>query len=429
MSGRGWWVVALGLCACTPRGVEKTSPDERRVISEPEHIEPEPKRESKPKPVSGITEVAVGVHHTCAKRDGHLYCWGYNHRGILGVGPDSPDFPPQPDTVVVPTRVIGLESISGIVTIALDYDFSCALSGAGRVYCWGANEDGQLGTGDRLPRAEPTMVEALPRADRLDVSFGKACATTGGGEVWCWGSGELGNGSGTGKGRQVQLEPVVVAELSGAEQIDGECLLRGGEVWCWGHNAGGQVGNGEGGCEYDGPLCPHSKCLPDMTCKYVGKPVAAIGLAGVVELDAGTHQRYARMPDGVVWQWGQTGHTMSIEPRDIYRPMPRTDLPKLVELSAGGVHACGRTEAGELWCWGNNSFGQLGFQPTGNDEGQGPRVVAGLPKVHAIAAGFYYTCVLAGEGEPQIWCWGANGNGQLGDGTIDRRAEPAPVRW
>jgi hypothetical protein len=206
-------------------------------------------------------------------------------------------------------------------------------------------------------------------------------------------------------------------------------VLRKGKVLCWGHNAGGQVGNGEGGCEYDGPLCPHSKCLPEETCRHVDTPVEALGLSGVVELDAGGHQRYARMPDGAVWQWGQTAQTMSFEPRDVYRPQPRADIPKMVEVSAGGSHACARTEAGELWCWGNDSFGQLGLKLVGHDSEQAPRMVTGLPKVHAISAGFYYTCVLAGDGEPQIWCWGDNGNGQLGDGTIDRRAEPAPVRW
>ena len=431
---KGWWVFVVGLVGCTPRGVEDTQPDEQTAEparSKP-RIAPEAEPPKEPEPVKGITEVAAGVHHTCAKRDGRYYCWGYNRDGMLGVGDKAQSFPTQPDSVVVPTPLIGVELLGEIVAIDLDYDFGCVLTASRQVHCWGENDDGELGTGDRQLRSQPTKVAGLPAVVQLDVSFGKVCASTERAEVWCWGTGQFGDETMDGSkppSRQARLAPVEIEQLSGAEVLDGDCLLQRGEVRCWGHNAGGEVGNGEGGCEYDGPLCPNSKCLPDMTCKYVPTPVAAIGLAGVIELDVGTHQRYARTPDGAVWQWGQTGHSMSFTPQDIYRPQQRTDIPKMVEVSAGGSHACARTEAGELWCWGNDSFGQLGFPKSGHDGEELPRVVAGLPKVHAISAGFYYTCVLAGEGEPQIWCWGDNSHGQLGDGTIDRRVEPAMVQW
>ncbi len=429
------WLVALGFCACTPRGdaqPEARSVEPARTEQTPAtKVEAEPAREHVPG--AGISQIAAGVHHACARRDGRVSCWGLDRNGILGVGEDAPKIAMQRDSVGVPSLVIGLESVGEIVTVAVDYDFSCLLTGAGEVYCWGENDVGQLGTGDRISRAQPTKVNGLPAVVSLDVSFGKVCATTKGGEVSCWGSGAFGDEvqpkDGGHPPREFRLQPTEVAQLSGADQVDGDCLLRRGKVSCWGHNAGGQVGNGEGGCEYDGPLCPNSRCAPDKICKYVANPVAALGLAKVIELDVGGQLRYARTPDGVVWQWGQVGHTMSLEPRDTYRPQPREDLPSMVEVSAGGSHACARTEEGELWCWGNDSFGQLGFELTGHDSEQAPRRVEGLPKVRAIAAGFYFTGVLAGEGEPQIWCWGDNGNGQLGDGTIDRRATPAPVVW
>lgn len=429
------WVLALALCGCTPRG--DGQPQARSAEPVRTEAAPEPKAESKaepkPEPVSGIVQIAAGVHHTCARRDGRVYCWGLARNGILGVDEEPPKFALDPNSVVVPTEVIGLESVGEIATVALDYDFSCLLTTAGEVYCWGANDDGQLGTGDRISRTRPTKVEGLPEVARLDVAFGKVCATSERGDVYCWGVGAFGDEvvprDGGYPPRQFRLTPTEIAPLLGAEYVDGECLLRRGQVLCWGHNAGGQVGNGEGGCEFDGPLCPNSRCMPDKICKYVGKPVAALGLPNAIELDVGGQLRYARTSDGVVWQWGQVGHTMSLEPRDAYRPQPREDLPAMVEVSAGGSHACARTEAGELWCWGNDSFGQLGYELVGHDSEQAPRKVEGLPKVHAIAAGFYYTCVLAGDGEPQIWCWGDNGHGQLGDGTIERRATPAPVVW
>jgi alpha-tubulin suppressor-like RCC1 family protein len=412
--GSRWPLLVLLLAACTARGTEDARPDEHggepaRAGEVAPTTEPEPVRG----PGSGITEVAAGVNHTCAMRDGRVYCWGSNQRGILGVAADTPSFAKWKNAVTVPTPVLGLESLGEIVTLDLDFDFGCVLTASGEVHCWGANDYGQLATGDRLSRSQPTKVEGLPAIARVAVSYGMVCATSERGEVWCWGTGEFGDGT-----RQLApSQPIEVANLADAEQLAETCMLRRGEVLCWGNNAGGQVGNGEGGCEYE------------RTCRHVDTPVAALDLAGVIELDASIHQRFARTPDGVVWQWGMTGEIMSLEPRDVYRPQARMGIPKMVEVSAGGDHACARTEAGELWCWGNNTFGQLGFGPDGQGGGERPRAVAGLPKVRAISAGFNYTCVLAGDGEAEIWCWGDNGSGQLGDGTVGWSLEPAPVRW
>jgi alpha-tubulin suppressor-like RCC1 family protein len=78
-----------------------------------------------------------------------------------------------------------------------------------------------------------------------------------------------------------------------------------------------------------------------------------------------------------------------------------------------------------LWCWGNNSFGQLGFENTDRHSSEHPKPnkVEGLPPVREVRAGFYFTCALTGEGT-QAWCWGDNGDGQLGDGTTERRHSP-----
>jgi alpha-tubulin suppressor-like RCC1 family protein len=426
----------LGLLACTPRGREQVQPSPKAKAPErPEPPEqPEPEQPELPRPgppPEPITAVAAGTHHTCALASGKLHCWGLDRWGMLGIGDPAPTIEARSDAVPRPTLVRGLDELGPITAFDLDYDFTCALTGEGAVYCWGDNGDGQLGTGDTIRRAEPTRVEGLPEIAAIHLAYGRVCATTQtkgekGAKIWCWGSGEFGDG----QPRHEQLRPIEIDVLAGVDDLDSTCLLRRGKVRCWGNNAGGQVGNGEGGCEYDHPPCPHGACEPPSTCKRVDKPVAALGLPKVVELDASGHYRYARTAAGEVWQWGQVGTIMSFEPRDTYRPQPRGDLPPVVEVSAGSSHACARTEAGELWCWGNNSSGQLGFEQRGRDSEHEPREVEGLPEVRAIAAGFYFTCVLAGEVEaPQIFCWGDNGWGQLGDGTLERRHAPTPVRW
>ena len=53
-----------------------------------------------------------------------------------------------------------------------------------------------------------------------------------------------------------------------------------------------------------------------------------------------------------------------------------------------------------------------------------PRAAQASSTTPVIAAGAYYTCALKGG---QVYCWGANGNGQLGDGTTTDRTTPTLV--
>ena len=92
-------------------------------------------------------------------------------------------------------------------------------------------------------------------------------------------------------------------------------------------------------------------------------------------------------------------------------------------ISSGLDFTCAITTDGHVACWGKNDIGQLGhdtsepFNPT-------PTLVIGLDEVVSIAAGMAHACALRQSG--QVWCWGDNGYGQLGDGTMTNR--PAPVR-
>ncbi|MFN7003902.1 MAG: RCC1 domain-containing protein [Roseinatronobacter sp.] len=95
----------------------------------------------------------------------------------------------------------------------------------------------------------------------------------------------------------------------------------------------------------------------------------------------------------------------------------------IVQISAGGYHTCALDADGDVWCWGLNFLGQLG-DGTEIDRPL-PVRVPGLQNVQQIAAGKYHTCAIRANN--RISCWGYNLFGQLGDGTINRHPSPVVV--
>jgi alpha-tubulin suppressor-like RCC1 family protein len=145
----------------------------------------------------------------------------------------------------VPVPVTGLSS--GIAAIAAGFEFSCALTTAGGVKCWGINMDGELGNNTAVESTVPVPVSNLSSGVVAIATGGRhACALTTAGGVLCWGSnfnGELGNGS-----TATSLVPVAVPTLtSGVAAVTAgdahTCVLTtAGALLCWGGNFSGQCG-------------------------------------------------------------------------------------------------------------------------------------------------------------------------------------------
>jgi alpha-tubulin suppressor-like RCC1 family protein len=92
-------------------------------------------------------------------------------------------------------------------------------------------------------------------------------------------------------------------------------------------------------------------------------------------------------------------------------------------LAAGSAHTCG-ISAGDVFCWGQNLSGQLGDGTT--ESRRQPTQVQGLPApATQIAAGAVHSCALLGDG--RAFCWGQNLHGQLGDGTTQNRSSATAV--
>jgi hypothetical protein len=121
---------------------------------------------------------------------------------------------------------------------------------------------------------------------------------------------------------------------------------------------------------------------------------------------------------GAAQCWGLAGSEV---------PSNVAGMASVVEVAPGYLHACARKSDGTVWCWGANTYGQLG-DGTNTDATLPVQVVSATgPLTNAIAidAGENYACAL--RSDHTIWCWGRNGDGQLGTGNNIDRNTAAPV--
>jgi alpha-tubulin suppressor-like RCC1 family protein len=191
--------------------------------------------------LGAVKQVAAGDEHTCAlTTTGHVFCWGSNLSGQLGIG-GSPD-----SGTTRPAKVPGL---SNVASIAAGENFTCAVLDNGALRCWGANDSGQLGDGTTSQRSSPVTVIGKGVAAAA-AGWNHTCVITTTGGVACWGrnqDGELGDGTRTQRRRPVAVQGLGpgsdATELTAGYQ-DTCVRLTGDHIQCWGKNDFGQLGNG-----------------------------------------------------------------------------------------------------------------------------------------------------------------------------------------
>jgi alpha-tubulin suppressor-like RCC1 family protein len=111
-------------------------------------------------------------------------------------------------------------------------------------------------------------------------------------------------------------------------------------------------------------------------------------------------------------------------------------LRDVVSIGAGDTHTCAALRSGEVWCWGDNRDGQLGDPSNPQKEVGSPALVAGLwiqnvpnhpPKAHFVSAAGQFTCAVLGD--RSAWCFGLDHHGQLGNGSKSAGGRPpVPVK-
>ncbi|HEY4895852.1 MAG TPA: IPT/TIG domain-containing protein [Solirubrobacteraceae bacterium] len=327
----------------------------------------------------------------------------------------------------VPVLALGL-----VVVMLASLLFATSASAAPGVFAWGANDDGQLGTGsttgpskclvDAVEHAcSPTPVMAGELGEVSAVSAGQfhSLALLGDGTVMAWGrnsSGQLGTGNTTGSSVPVAVPGLSEVTAVTAGSIHSLALLANGTVVAWGANESGQLGNG--------------------TTIASDVPVAVSGLSAVKAIAAGNGYSLALLENGDVMAWGtnQTGQLGDGTTTNRSVPVAVSGVSTATSLAAGFAHSLALLADGTVVAWGYNRFGQLG---DGTNEGPSlctvnssqlpcsktPVPVSSLSGVTAVAAGEQHSLALETGGA--VAAWGGNEEGELGNGT--RVASPVPV--
>ena len=332
--------------------------------------------------------------------DFRAFCWGFNDNGELGNGTTA--------SSLIPVAVAGGHQFNQVST---DGHHSCALTSDGKAYCWGLNADGELGDGTRTRRLAPVLVLGGLRFSQLQAGHSHTCAVTkSDGLAYCWGdnsAGALGDGTTTDR-----LKPVRVAGGHRFRQVSGgdshTCgTTTASQAYCWGWNRFGQIGD--------------SGAIGVRT-----RPVLVAGHHAFIQVNAGFQHSCGVTSNHLAFCWGFGGQGQIGDGKKLNRFFPKAVASSVSfnHLSLGSGHSCGLTTGSLAYCWGENTSGQLGDNTTTQRLTPVPGF-AGLT-FNQLSAGGFHTCgVTPGA---VAWCWGDNGFGQLGDGSNGNSPLPVSVQ-
>jgi uncharacterized protein YjdB len=251
------------------------------------------------------------------------------------------------------------------VSIFANAETTCGLKQDGAAYCWGSNRDGQVGNSATTDQWTPAPVGLGLAFKTLSVGYHHVCG-----------------------------------------------ISVSGGAYCWGRNTSGQLGDG--------------------TTSSRSTPIAVSGGLVFTSIAAGFHHTCGLTQAGKAYCWGSSsdyglGNGEYGFGTHSYIPVGVAGALVFRSLVAGYDRTCGVTVDAIAYCWGDGSGGANGDNVTNGtyEHYSVPVQVAGGLKFSALAAGENHTCGLTVSGT--AYCWGANGLGELGDGTTTTRYAPSPV--
>ncbi|MAV90582.1 MAG: hypothetical protein CL676_04120 [Bdellovibrionaceae bacterium] len=299
--------------------------------------------------------------------------------------------------------------INAFVWAAPGNEQTCGITDSGQGMCWGRNVEGNLGDSTTTDSLTSVGINGAYVWDMMSSNTRTTCGVINNGDAYCWGEGtggQIGNGSSAN-----QSVPALVSgshswvEVSvGLQHVCG--LTAGGDIYCWGTNPSGQLGNNS------------------TTTSNV--PLIVSGGLTFIDVEVGGSSSCGITNTNAAYCWGLNTNGQLGDGTTTTRLVPTLvgGAHSWNEISVGGSHACGITTSGTLYCWGAGTSGQIGnaqsFEQTSPTQES-----FGATDWDYVTSGNQHNCAVNLSGD--IYCWGANTSGQLGNGTTTTSNSPSLI--
>lgn len=319
--------------------------------------------------------------------------------------------------ILVPDPKAAIRSQDTDPVLYAGYDHALIVDGRSNLRVWGRNTYAQLGFGSTSPYQTTPVgnylgdyceIRQLTASGRADHTF--AIKHTG--ELLAWGRndyGQIGIGF-TSPSIDIPTKIGNTGEwrIVATGRFHSLAIKPDGSLWAWGRNNMGQLGTN------------------DKTNRSSPTPVSTNG--AWISVAAGEDFSFALRADGTLYSWGNNAdNRLGLNNTGIVTqltPTPISGISEVVKMAGGWNSAIALTGNGGVYTWGGNSNGQLGRTvTTGSPAGKPGRVGSDVWKDIAIGGDF----CLALRHDGDLFSWGKNSDGQLGDNSKTNRALPVGV--
>ena len=392
-----------------------------------------------PSGVTAFSQISNNGSFNCAiassgDNAGTVYCWGTGANGKIGNGGTS--------NVYVPTSVTMPSGVTAFNQISTNTNFSCAIAGsgdnAGKVYCWGAGTNGEIGNGISSDASVPTPIVTINGVDSFNqistnTSFSCAIANIGtnAGKIYCWGNNLSVSQIGS-AGVPSPLTATLPAGVGVYNQLSTNtnfsCAIAGsgesaGGVYCWGTGTSGQIGNGANTATNSPVNVPTSVIMPS-TVSAFGQISTNTSFSCAIASSGESTGRIYCWGNGGSGQIGN-GSTVSVNvPKSVTMP---SRVNAFNQLSTNSNFSCAIASSGEsagrVYCWGSSINGQIGNGAVGSGAivtvPTSVIMPSGVTAFGQISTNTGFSCAIASSGEStgRIYCWGNGANGKIGNGA------------
>ena len=294
--------------------------------------------------------------------------------------------------------------------IATGMNHSCGIKSNDTLWCWGDNTYGQLGIDYFMPKSTPTQeYKHFTDWKQVAVGYKHTVAIRKNGTLWSWGNnaqGQLGTGDTVSKRIPTQESTHSILWQSVSAGMNHTLAIKKAHfpsmdrtLFGWGSNLYGQLGVGD--------TDPRNSPTQEATGSTHWLSVST----------SGSHT-LALKTDHTLFAWGFNANGQlgvgDTDPRN--SPTQEvTGGTHWVQITAGSSHSVAITDAGLLYAWGWNARGQLGVNDTSRRLTPTREATHASNWAHASAGGNH---TLAVKTNGQLFAWGVNNHGELGDGTI-----------